>query len=305
MAYRILFMGTPDFSVPILRALNLKHTIVSIFTQPPKKKSRGQKLIKSPVHLEAEKLNIPIRFPINLNNDLEFNFIKEINAQFVIVVAYGQIIPKKILDIKNKTFLNIHASLLPKWRGAAPIQRSIMEMDKETGLSIMKIVPELDSGPFMLQKKISINKNDNYNLLSKKLSSLGSELILDALKMFEKNKVKFTNQDKELATYAKKIDKKESKINWNQDSKKIIAMINGLNPSPGAWFKHKGNRIKIRQAIEVKNEGKPGCVLTDNLIIGCKKNSIKIELLQKEGKTVLNTKDFLSGYKISLGEILN
>ena len=154
MAYEILFMGTPEFSVPILRCLNSNHKILSVFTQPPKKKFRGQKIVKSPIHLEAERLKLPIRIPENLNSETEYKFLKDTKAKFVVVVAYGQIIPQNFLGIKNLIFLNIHSSLLPRWRGAAPIQRSIIEMDKETGITIMKIEPKLDAGPYMLQKKM-------------------------------------------------------------------------------------------------------------------------------------------------------
>ena len=198
-------MGTPEFAVPTLRELNFKHEVLSVFTQPPKKKSRGQKIIKSPIHIAAEKLKLPVRTPSNLNNDSDYKFIMESNVKIVIVVAYGQIIPKKFLNINNLIFLNIHASLLPKWRGAAPIQRSIMGMDKETGISIMKIVPKLDAGPYMLQKSVNINIKDNFNSLSKKLSDIGSKLILEAILLFEKNEAKFINQNENSATYAKKI----------------------------------------------------------------------------------------------------
>ena len=143
MALKIIFMGTPEFSVPTLRSINLKYEILSVYTQPPKKRFRGQKIIKSPIHIEAEKLKLSVRTPENFNNESDYKFIKESNANFVIVAAYGQIISKKFLNIENLIFLNIHASLLPKWRGAAPIQRSIMEMDQETGISVMKIVPKL------------------------------------------------------------------------------------------------------------------------------------------------------------------
>ena len=305
MSYKILFMGTPEFSVPILKKLNLEHKIISVITQPPKKKSRGQKLLKSPVHLEAEKLKIPVRHPKSLFNNTELNYIKNAEIDFVVVVAFGQIIPDNFLNIKNLTFLNIHASLLPRWRGAAPIQRSIMEMDKETGISIMKIIPKLDAGPFMLQEKIIINEGDNFSLLSKKLSEIGANLIVDALSLFKKNEVKFINQDEKNVTYAKKINKREAKINWNKPAKKIIAEINGLNPFPGAWFMHEGNRIKIIEAEKSKKFGREGEVLTDDLIIGCKEKSIKIKLIQKEGKNILKTSDFLTGYGIKKGEMLS
>jgi len=304
MAYDILFMGTPEFSVPVLKSLNSKYKILSVFTQPPKKKARGQKILKSPIHLEAEKLELPVRFPENLDNNIDYKYIKESNVKFVIVVGYGQIIPERFLKIKNLLFLNIHASLLPRWRGAAPIQRSIMEMDEETGISIMKIVKKLDAGPYMMQRKININTKDNYLSLSRRLSEISSNLILDALTLFEKNEINFQDQNEQLVTYAKKISKKEAEINWDETPKKLIAKINGLSPFPGAWFNHNGNRIKIIEAEISDHQGKKGEILTDDLVIGCQNKSVKIKLLQKEGKTVLNTKSFLTGYRINKGEIL-
>ncbi len=304
MASKIIFMGTPEFSIPTLQILNLNHDIKSVYTQPPKKKSRGQKIIKSPIHIEAEKLKIPVRFPENLNNDSDYEFVKSSDVNFVIVVAYGQIIPEKFLNIKNLIFLNIHASLLPRWRGAAPIQRSIMEMDKETGISIMKIVPKLDAGPYVLQKSTNINPKDNYLSLSKRLSNIGAELILESISLFEKDIVKLTDQQDKFVTYAKKISKKESEIDWNENAKKLIAKINGLNPYPGAWFKHNGKRIKILEAELYDNQGEIGEVLTDDLVVSCNDKAIKINLIQKEGKAVLDANSFLAGYKIVKGEIL-
>tara|TARA_B100000963_G_scaffold352951_1_gene366905 strand:+ start:1056 stop:1973 length:918 start_codon:yes stop_codon:yes gene_type:complete len=304
MTLKIIFMGTPEFSIPSLRLLNSNYDILSVYTQPPKKKSRGQKMYKTPIHLEAENLNIPVRYPENLDSETEFKFIKDSKVNYVVVVAYGQIIPKKFLSIKNLIFLNIHASLLPRWRGAAPIQRSIMEMDKETGISIMKIVPKLDAGPYMIQQSVNINSNDNFLSLSKKLSEIGAKLIVKALSLIKEKKIFFTDQIEKHATYAKKISKSESEIDWNETAQKLIAKINGLNPYPGVWFKHNGNRIKILEAEMSENLGKKGEVITDDLVIGCLDKSIKINLLQKEGKTALKTKSFLSGYKINKGELL-
>ena len=252
----------------------------------------------------STKLNIPIKCPEKINNDEEFNFIRNAKANYIVVVAYGQIIPERILNIPNKTFLNIHASLLPKWRGAAPIQRSIIEMDKMTGVSIMKIVPKLDAGPYMMQENVKIEKSDNFTLLSEKLSIIGSKLILKSLEKLKTKKANFIEQDESIATYAKKIEKKESEINWNVPAKNLIAKINGLSPFPGAWFKHQKSRIKIIEAIEVDEKGGVGEVLDDNLIIGCKEKAIKILLIQKEGKNILNIKSFLAGYKIKKGEVL-
>ncbi|MDC1151402.1 methionyl-tRNA formyltransferase [Pelagibacteraceae bacterium] len=305
MASNIIFMGTSDFAVPILKSISeSNHKIKAVYTQPPKKKSRGQKIEKSPINLESIKLNISVRHPNNLNSDDEYNFIKKSGVKFIIVVAYGQIIPQKILDIPDIIFLNIHASLLPRWRGAAPIQRSIIHMDKITGISIMKIISKLDAGPFMMQQEVKIEAEDNFTILSKKLSNLGSKLILKSLAELENKVAKFQEQDENKVSYARKIEKKESEVDWSIPAKNIIAKINGLNPFPGVWFKHLKNRIKIIQAMEVNQRGEIGEVLDEELTVGCKENSIKILSIQKEGKNILDTKSFLTGYKIKKGEKL-
>ncbi len=305
MALKLIFMGTPEFAVPILKKIyESKHKVLSVFTQTPKKSKRGQKVNISPVHQLANKLDINIKYPENLNDENEYKFIQNLNPDVVVVVAYGKMIPTKILSIQNIKFINIHASILPRWRGAAPIQRAIIDMDSETGVSIMKIVPELDAGPYMLQKKIKIEKEDNYSTLSYKLSMLGSELILKSLKLIEEKKYRFINQDEKKVTYAKKIDKLESKINWDMPSKNIIAKINGLTPNPGVWFTHKNSRLKIIKAVEVNQNGETGKILDDNLTIACKVKAIKILLIQKEGKKILSSKEFLAGHKIEKGEKL-
>ena len=239
------FYGNPRIFYSPLRALNLEYDVLSVYTQPPKKKFRGQKKIKSPIHLEAEKLNIPVRCPTNLNEEKEYNFIKNSRVKFIVVVAYGQIIPEIFLKIKSLTFLNIHASLLPRWRGAAPIQRSIIEMDKETGLSIMKIIPQLDAGPYLIQESIPINSNDNFSTLSTKLSKLGSKLILKSLNILIEGNNEFIKQQDELVTYAKKITRDEAKIDWKMTARETIAKINGLNPSPGVWLNIMKTELKL------------------------------------------------------------
>ena len=305
MALKIIFMGTPNFSVPILDTIyKSKHKIISVYTQSPKKKYRGQKKNYTPIHEYAQKNKIDIRYPEKLDTTEELNFIKELKPDVVVVVAYGKIIPSNFLDIKNISFINVHASLLPRWRGAAPIQRSIMNLDKETGVSIMKINQKLDTGPFMLQKKIPINEQDDYELLSNKLSTLGSDLILKSLDLIEKGDFKFIEQDNSKATYAKKIEKKESKIDWRISAENIFAQIKALSPFPGAWFYHKNNRLKIIKAEKTNKSGKSGEVLTEDLIIACGFGSIKIIKIQKEGKKILDINEFLSGYKIKKGEFL-
>ena len=271
MAYKILFMGTPKFAVPILEAITKSdHKILEVFTQPPKKKDRGQKIQNSPVHNFAKSLNISVRCPVSIENK-EIDYIKQLKPDIVLVVAYGKILPSNLLSLKNILFLNIHASLLPKWRGAAPIQRSIMNMDNETGVSLMKIVPKLDAGPVLAQSKIKIFKETTHEELSNKLSELGAKLILDGLKLIKNKKANFIEQANSEATYAKKIRKIEAKINWNEDANKIICQINAFSPFPGAWFYLDGSRIKINKAQEVKNNGNPGEILDDKFTIACKK----------------------------------
>jgi len=306
MALKIIFMGSPEFAVPSLKSINnSKHNLLYVYTQSPKKSKRGQKTNISSIHHNSKILKLNVRHPEDLNDEEEIKYFEKLKPDVVVVAAYGKIIPKKLLDIKKIKFINLHASLLPKWRGAAPIQRSIMNMDKETGISIMKIINKLDAGPFMLQKKILIQKDDNYMSISNKLANLGSRTILDALEMIEKNNFKWFDQDETQATYAKKILKKESEVDWNQNADQLIAKIKGLNPFPGVWFKHKNIKIKIIDAIEVNQSGNVGEILDKNLIVACKNNAIKILSIQKEGKKILKAKEFISGYKIEKGEHLN
>ncbi len=305
MGLKIIFMGTPEFAVPILKSLNeSEHQILSVYTQPPKKSNRGQLFHYSPVYQFSQKIKINVRSPNLLTNQEEIDFLKKINPDVAVVVAYGKIIPSQILNLRNIKFINIHASLLPRWRGAAPIQRAIMERDEETGISIMQIIPELDAGPYMLQEKIKIDKKDNYISLSKKLCNLGSKLILKSLKLIEQNNYELIEQNKNNISYARKIDKKESEIDWSLPASNLIAKINGLNPFPGVWFYHKGRRLKIIEAIEVDQSGRIGEVLDNNLTVACKQKAIRVLSIQKEGKKILKTKDFLTGYKIEQGEKL-
>ena len=302
MALKIIFMGTPDFAVPILRSIkNSGHNILSVYTQTPKRKNRGQKEGLTPVHEFSKQNNFKVRHPEQLNTDEEFEFFKKAKPDIVVVVAYGKILPKKLLNIQDIKFINVHASLLPKWRGAAPIQRSIMNLDKETGISIMKIVSKLDAGPVMMKSKINLSKDDNYESVNKKLSILGANMIVESLKLIEQNKSKFVEQDENLASYAQKINKSEAEINWNEKAKKIIAKINAFYPSPGSWFKHNGSRVKITKAQERILKGKPGEILKENFTIACKENSIEILELQKEGKKKMKTSEYLKGNKLEIG----
>ena len=306
MSFKILFMGTPDFAVPILESLHQSnHNILEVYTQPPKKKNRGQKISFSAIHKYSKEVNIPVRYPLKLDTQEELEHIKQIQPDIVVVVAYGKILPANILNLKNILFINVHASLLPKWRGAAPMQRAIMNCDSETGISIMKILPKLDTGPVLMKSKIKITKEINYEKLSSQMSKLGSKLILDALDLIKKGDAKFFSQNEKEATYAKKIEKNESRINWNLEAKNIVAQINALYPSPGSWLELNGSRIKIIKAIEINEKGKPGEIINANFTIACSHNAVQILKLKKEGKNEISTVEFLKGNKIEVGTNIN
>ncbi len=301
-------MGTPFFAVPILKSLYQNgYPISVVYTQPPQKSQRGQKINKSPIQGISETLNIDFRSPLTLkDNEEEFKFLKELNADLAIVVAYGQIIPKNFLNLTKKGFINIHASILPTWRGAAPIQRSIMNLDNETGISIMKLTEELDNGPVSKIYKIKLNNNDNALEISEKLSLLAAEKILDDIDEILDDKSSFVEQDHSKATYAKKIDKLEGKINWNDKALNILGKINGLFPVPGAFFNFNGERYKILRAEINNNTGKPGEVLSNNLEIACGNNqSIKITEIQRQGKKSQKISEFMLGTQIKKGKIID
>ena len=308
MGKKIIFMGTPLFAVPILKSLYQNGFPISVvYTQPPQKSHRGQKINKSPIQGLSETLNIDFRSPQSLrDNKEEYEFLKNLNADLAIVVAFGQIIPKEYLSLTKNGFINIHASILPKWRGAAPIQRSIMNLDTETGISIMKINEELDSGPISNIYKIKIDQNLNAQEVTEKLSLLAANKILDIVDdIFDGNST-FIDQDHSKATYAKKILKSEGKINWNDDAIKIIGKINGLYPSPGAFFNFNGERYKILKAEIGNGIGKSGEVISNNLEIACiNKKSIKVLEIQREGKKMQKIGEFMLGSQIRKGSLIS
>ena len=240
-----------------------------------------------------------------MSSDDEFRSFKELSANLVIVVAYGKIIPKNFFKISKFGFINIHASLLPKWRGAAPIQRAIMNSDNKIGVSIMKIEEKLDSGPVLVSKEFELDINATHGEIEKKFSLEGANLLIQSLKTIETWNLKFIDQDHSKATYAKKINKSETKINWNLDSNKVLAHIHGLSPNPGAWFEYQNERFKVLKAKISSINGNPSSVLDGNLTIGCKTNSIQILELQRQGKNKQTTKEFLLGKKIGNGSILS
>ena len=308
MLKKIVFMGTPFFAVPILKSLYQNgYPISVVYTQPPQKSQRGQKINKSPIQGISETLKIEYRTPSSLkNNNEEYDYLKELNADIAIVVAYGQIIPKEYLNLVKKGFINIHASLLPKWRGAAPIQRSIMNLEKETGISIMKIGEKLDTGAICNSYKIKIETSDNAETTSEKLSALAAEKILNNIDEILDDKIEFREQNHNEASYAAKIEKKEGQIKWSENAENIIGKINGLYPSPGAFFTYNGERYKILKANLAFGIGKIGEVLDNYLEVSCgNKKSIKIVEIQRQGKRPQNISEFMLGSQITKGSNLN
>jgi methionyl-tRNA formyltransferase len=308
MLKKIVFMGTPFFAVPILKSLYQNgYEISVVYTQPPQKSQRGQKINKSPIQGISETLKIEYRTPNSLkDNKKEYDYLKELDADIGIVVAYGQIIPKEYLSLVKKGFINIHASLLPKWRGAAPIQRSIMNLEKETGISIMKIGKTLDTGPICNTYKINIETDDNSETIAEKLSVLASEKILDNIDEILEDEIEFKEQNHNEATYAAKIEKIEGQIKWSENAEYIIGKINGLYPSPGAFFTYNGERYKILKANLAFGSGNAGEVLDNYLEVSCgNKKSIKIIEIQRQGKRPQNIGEFMLGSQIKKGSNLN
>ena len=307
MTKKIVFMGTPLFAVPILKSLYEKNYIIPVvYTQPPKKSQRGQKINKSLIQTAAENYNIDCRTPLTLKeNKEEYEYLKQLDLDLVIVVAYGQIIPKEFLNLAKKGFVNVHASLLPKWRGAAPIQRSIMNLEKDTGISIMRIGEKLDTGPVCNSYRVEIKVSDNAEIISNKLSILASEKIIENIDNIFEDKLTFKEQDDSKATYASKIEKSEGEIQWNDNAESIIGKINGLYPSPGAFFIFKEERYKILKAELGTKSGEIGEVMTSNLEISCgNQKSIKVIEIQRQGKKPQNINEFVLGSQIIKGSRL-
>ena len=306
MYKKIVFMGTSYFAVPILKSLYQNgYPISVVYTQPPKKSKRGQKFNKSPINLFCENISLEVRTPQTLKNNNEEDFyLRDLKPDIIIVVSYGQIIPINLLNIPENGFLNVHASLLPKWRGAAPIQRSIMNLDTETGISMMKINENLDEGPVCNQYLLEISETMNSEELSEKLSLIAAEKILETIDNIYDDNIKFRDQDHSKATYAKKIQKSEGKINWDEKADKIIGKINGLYPFPGAFFLFNGERHKILKAEKSHGQGESGNVISDDFEICCGEGSIKVLTIQREGKRIQQIKEFLLGTRIKKGTII-
>lgn len=302
---RIIFMGTPIIATYYLNELiKYKFNVVSVFTQHPKSKHRGMKKFKSPVHECAIKNNINVFVPENFDTQT-YEKIKNIKPDLIIVMAYGKILPKEILYLPDYGSVNVHVSLLPRWRGATPIEHAILNGDNETGISITKMNEKLDSGPILSQKKINIDQNINKEALSNKLTKLGTSLLIDTLPKYFESKINLIEQDEKLATYAKKFNSNMRKIDFFKSNIEVYNHIRGHAPFPGAWFNYKSERIKIVDAIIGENSGEPSTIINQNFEIACFNGSIIPKVLQRQGKNLVSCEEFIRGFNFLNGDILN
>lgn len=310
MSLRIVFMGTPEFSVPVMTALiGQGYEIVAVYSQPPRPAGRrGLELTKSPVHEKAEEFGIPVFTPKSLKSEEEQQIFRDLNADVAVVVAYGMLLPKAILEAPELGCYNGHASLLPRWRGAAPIQRAIMAGDIESGIMIMKMDEGLDTGPVAMVEKVAITPNMTSGELHDRLSITGADLMVRAMAALERDSLKLTPQSADGVTYAAKIDKAEARIDWSQTAKAVHDRIRGLAPFPGAWCEVEVNgaqeRVKILRSQRVDGSGKPGEVLDGALHVACGEGAVALTLVQKAGGKPVSAAEFCNGVKLVTGTIL-
>ena len=297
---RLIFMGTPDFSVPVLDALVAAgHDIVAVYCQPPRPAGRGKKDRPSPVQKRAESLGLPVRYPVSLKSSDAQQEFAALNADLAVVVAYGLILPQVVLDAPKQGCLNIHASLLPRWRGAAPIHRAIMAGDTETGVCIMQMEAGLDTGPVLLRDVTPIGTEETTGQLHDRLSEMGAGLIVQALA--RPNSYVPIPQPDEGVTYAVKIDKSEARVDWSQPAADVDRLIRGLSPFPGAWTEMMGQRVKLLASTLAKGHGAPGETLDDRLTVACATDAIKLLRLQRAGKGAQDSETFLRGWPVAKG----
>jgi methionyl-tRNA formyltransferase len=302
---KLAFMGTPDFSAPALQALyDAGYEIVAVYTQPPRKSGRGQKLKPSPIHALADQLGVEVRTPRSLKNAEAQQAFAALGADACVVVAYGLILPKAILDATRLGCFNIHASLLPRWRGAAPIQRAVMAGDMETGLAIMKMEVGLDTGPVMITERMAIDHSMTAEQVHDTLSGRAGPLIVNAMQLISDGNAKFSPQQADGVTYAEKISADEARIDWRRSAAELDCHIRGLSPFPGAWCMIGEERIKILCAEPIDGSGAPGEALDDRLTVACGKGALALTRLQRAGKAPMEVQDLLRGFVVKQGEML-
>jgi methionyl-tRNA formyltransferase len=310
MALRVVFMGTPDFSVPILSEIvGSGHDTVAVYTQPPRPAGRGMGERKSAVHMFADEAAIPVYTPKSLRRPEAQAEFASLAPDVAVVAAYGLILPKAILDVPALGCLNVHASLLPRWRGAAPIQRAIMAGDKETGVMIMKMNEGLDTGPIALSDRMSIGPDATGGEIHDQLALMGASLMQTALVLLERGELEFKAQREEGATYASKIAKEETRIDWNLGAPEIVNRIRALSPFPGAWFDAliggKMERIKVLRSVLVQGRGEPGQVIDGKLTVAAGSQAVRLTQVQRAGKKPMGAEDFLRGFPLGPGTLFS
>lgn len=309
MSLRLVFMGSPDFSVPCLKALVAAgHEIACVYSQPPRRAGRGKAERNTPVHDAAIDLGIEVRTPKSVKSEEELAAFAALNADLAVVVAYGLILPQALLDAPRYGCINAHASLLPRWRGAAPIQRAIMAGDSETGVQIMQMEAGLDTGPVMASVDVDITPETTAGLLHDQLCKAGAKLLVDAVHQIETGIAKFIVQSEEGIEYAKKLTNDETRIDWSKSARQVRHHIHGLSPFPGAWFEMETSkgavRVKVLEVADSLGEGAAGEILDDRLLIACGKNAVRIKRLQRAGKPAMDAEVFLRGNDLPEGAII-
>lgn len=301
---KIVFMGTPDFAVPVLQRLIDEHEVICVYTRAPKEAGRGNKISKTPVHLLAESKGIEVRTPKTLRNEEEQKRFCALNADIAIVAAYGLILPKAVIEAFPRGCLNVHASLLPRWRGAAPIQRSIEAGDKESGVTIMQVVEALDAGAMYKKGVVPITSDTTGGILHDKLSAVGADLMSEVLQHLDE--IKPLAQDESLVTYAAKLNKAESLLDFTKPAEMLECKIRAFNPFPAMFFEYNGERFKVLTAEVVDMNGNAGQILDGehNLIVACGAKALKITEIQRQGKKAMPIADLLRGFSFAIGTIL-
>ena len=301
MTLRLAFMGTPDFAVPTLAELIAQgHDIAAVYSQPPRPKGRGMALEPGPVHAFAERAKLSVRTPLSLKSAEEQAAFAALDLDAAIVVAYGLLLPKPVLDAPKLGCFNLHGSLLPRWRGAAPIQRAVMAGDAETGVMVMQMEEGLDTGPVLMAEKVPVGRKTSGELATE-LSRLGADLMVRALGALERGAITPQPQATQGVTYAKKIFKDEARIDWSKSAGEIDCLIRGLAPAPGAFTEIKGERLKILYAMPVTDRGEPGEIITDDLTVACGEGALKLLKVQRAGKGVMEARDLLKGFALPPG----
>jgi methionyl-tRNA formyltransferase len=302
MPFRLAFMGSPTFALPTLEALiEAGHDVACVYSQPPRPAGRGKQERPTPVHAFAAARGIEVRTPKRLRKPEEQAAFAALDLDLAIVVAYGLILPKPILDAPRRGALNLHGSLLPRWRGAAPVQRAIMAGDRVTGVQVMRMEEDLDTGPVLASAETPIEFEDNTSTLHDRLAHLGARLMRDTLEKLERGETRETPQSEEGVTYAHKITPADARIDWTKPAREIDFQIRGLSPTPGAWFELDGARVKALHSRLGQGAGAPGEALDDNLLIACGEGAVRLLTVQREGRGPLEAAAFLRGQKVPAG----